>query len=89
MAHVLNDNFMVCTECLMVIANDDYSMLDYYYSPEDAEKRAEEIREGMVSIVGYIVPGDNEFDEEFSKEPCECCGELLAGTRHHCIVLGD
>lgn len=81
---VIDDNFMVCADCIMVIANGDWSGLEFY---EERSKRAAEIENGIENTEGEIVPGDSENDREFSKAPCECCGSPLAGTRHHCVLL--
>ena len=89
MAQVIDDDFMVCTDCLMAIANDDYSGLDYHYSAAEAGQRMADIKTGMDSAGGYICCGDSDRDEEFSTRDCDCCGCYLAGSRHHCVVLGD
>ena len=85
---ILDNDFMVCTDCLMAIANDDYTGLDYYYSPGHAEQRKAEIISGIESAGGYISCGDSDRDEEFSSRSCDCCGYRLAGSRTHCIVMG-
>jgi len=36
---IIDDDFMVCTDCLMIIANDDASGLDYSLGEEEAEAR--------------------------------------------------
>lgn len=88
---VIDDNFLVCTDCIMVIANGDYSELNYYYPDNDdadPDKRAEEIDAGIENAGGRIVPGNPEYDKEFSSRPCDCCGSHLAGHRHHCVIIG-
>lgn len=87
MAEVIDDNFMVCTDCLMVIANADYSGLDYYYSEEEAAQRKEAIDDGIAHTKGHICVGDSEKDNDFSSSWCDCCHTPLAGPRHHCVVL--
>jgi hypothetical protein len=92
MATVIDDNLMVCVDCLMVIANGDYTGLDYHTtpnSPDHGTMRAREIDDGLDSIKGYVCAGDSENDNEFSWYPCHCCGSKLGGSRHHCVVLGD
>ena len=86
---VLDDNFMVCSDCIQVIANGDYSGLDYSCDVEEkfSEKRVDEINAGLEDNPG-IACGDADKDEEFSTQPCECCGESLHGSRHHCVILG-
>jgi hypothetical protein len=88
---VIDDDFMVCTDCLMIIANDDASGLDYSLGEEEAEVREHEIREAIAEIQreeGQIAVGDSDKDDEFSSSPCACCGTRLAGARHHCVLLG-
>ena len=87
MVNVIDDNFMVCTDCLMAIANDDYTGLDYSYNQQEAFQRMTQIKYGIESTEGHICVGDYDKDEEFSRQDCECCGTHLAGTRHHCVVL--
>lgn len=86
MAELVADGVMVCTDCIMVIANGDYSGLDFY---DDADDRAAEVDAGLdkLSESGAVTAGDSEHDREFSSRPCDCCGTLLAGHRHHCIIL--
>src|SRR5690554_8017223 len=88
----IDDDFMVCTDCLMIIANDDASGLDYALGEEEAEAREHEIRGAIAEIQreeGRITVGDSDRDDEFSAIPCACCGTRLAGARHHCVILGS
>jgi hypothetical protein len=89
MAKILDDDFMVCADCIQAIANDDYSSLDYYYNEQEAADRMAAIKAGMEASGGYIATGNSDFDAEFSRRPCDCCGSSLAGSRHHCVVLID
>ncbi|WMC09545.1 hypothetical protein PU634_10495 [Oceanimonas pelagia] len=75
----------VCVDCLMAIANNDYSGLDYHYGPEEAERRMEEINAGLAEL-GWVSLGDQDLDKEFDNQPCDCCGDIDAGARHHCYV---
>ena len=95
MVKVIDDQFMVCADCTPVLANGDYTHLDYYYvsndqsgeiSLEDMIKRS---NDGRASAGGYIALGDREQDDEFSRQWCDCCGTHLAGSRTHFVVLGD
>src|SRR5690554_1579793 len=89
---IIDDDFMVCTDCLMIIANDDASGLAYSLGEEEAEAREREIREAIAEIQreeGQIAVGDSDRDEEFTSRPCACCGMRLAGPRHHCVILGS
>lgn len=89
MATILDDHFMVCTDCLMIIANDDASGLDYHLNEADAAAREREIRRSIAAHAseGHIAVGDSERDEEFSSSPCDCCNFSLAGSRHHCVLM--
>lgn len=80
----------VCQDCLMFIANGDLSGLDYALSKEDADEKEQAIKEGIeleANAGGYYAAGDSERDHEFSRWPCDCCGEMLAGSRHHAVVI--
>lgn len=84
---IVNDNFMVCPDCIPVIANGDATHLDYHYKAKDAEQRLDEIEKGIENCGGYIYVGNEDNNDEFSHHPCDCCGLRLAGYRHHCVVL--
>lgn len=78
----------VCGDCLMAIANGDYTGLDYYYSPDEADLRVEEINAGISRLSeenGYIMTGDGENDLTLSYKPCDCCGADLDGERHEVL----
>ncbi len=88
---VVQDNLWLCEDCLFAAVNDDYSGLDYYYNPEDAEKRMQEIKAGLAELP-YLAPNfDSETGDgidEFSSRRCDCCGSNLAGGRHRFAQLG-
>ena len=89
---IIDDDVMVCTDCLMIIANDDASGLDYSLGEEEAAAREQEIRGAIAEIQreeGQVAVGASDRDEEFSSRPCACCGMRLAGPRHHCVILGS
>lgn len=85
MVSVIDDEFMVCVDCLMVVANGDYSGLAI--NPETEDQRTAEINAGLESAGGYVAVGSQEKDLEFSSRGCDCCGCGLAGSLHHCVVL--
>ena len=89
MVEVINDEYMVCTDCLMYIANGDVSGLDYYYNEVEAAERLKAIYAGEDAAGGYIVCGDSEKDLEFSHRSCDNCQSGLADGLHHCVVLGE
>ena len=87
---ILDDRFMVCTDCHMVIINDDASGLDYSLDEDAANEREEQIREAVSEVQSdgsYIVAGDDDQNDEFSSRACDCCGTHLAGERYHCRLL--
>jgi hypothetical protein len=91
---VIDDEVMCCTDCLMIVANDDASGLDYYLESEAATKREAHIRECIDALCksvegGYLACGDGEDDEEFSWHGCDVCGSGLGGTRHQLVLLGE
>ena len=85
----VQDDLFVCTDCLIVIANADYTALAMH--PETEDKRTEEINAGLdrLAEIGHVVCGDHERDEEFSTRSCECCESDLYGARHHCVLLNQ
>ncbi len=87
MVKVIDDQFMVCADCTPVLANGDYTHLDYYYS--DPAPVIKAINEGINNAGGYIALGDRDQDHNFSRYSCDCCGTRLAGGRTHFVVLGD
>ena len=83
------ENLAFCTDCTMVAVNGDYTGLDYHYSVDEAEKRAQEINDGLAALGGHICYDDNRDSDEFSTRRCDCCGSNLAGKRDYFIVLGE
>lgn len=68
------DDYMVCQDCLMMIANGECEEPDDGWSPEKM-------------CDANLVVGDDERNEEFSRDDCDCCGSVLAGSRHHCVDM--
>lgn len=83
------DKIQVCCDCLMVIANGDYSSLAMY--PETEDKRRDEIDAGLdrLAKIGHVTCGDSVNDDLFNHHACECCESELAGSRHQCVILGQ
>jgi len=73
-----------CEDCVQAIANDDYSGLDYHYSPEESEQRMKDIRAGIEAAGGYLVIGE---DEGFKHAGCDVCGLGLAGNKHTVNII--
>lgn len=65
----------ICTDCLLVTANGEYL--------EDEEKAAAICASEERLYPANIVAGDADKDDEFSRSPCDLCGDRLAGARHH------
>lgn len=90
---VIQDDLWLCVDCLFAAVNDDYSGLNYYYSPAEAQKREKAIRVGLQELGPHLVPDfDTETDEgheTFSSRGCDCCGSDLAGEMHRFAVLGE
>ena len=78
--------YSVCSECFQAIANDDYTGLDYRYTPEEAEERMQAIQNGIHALGPHLSPGDEKYG--FCRTPCECCGNPYHGDRYHVIQLG-
>ncbi|MBF7052256.1 hypothetical protein IOC61_02865 [Halomonas sp. KAO] len=90
MATIVDDHVMVCADCLMIIANDDATGLDYFLDEENAAVRERNVRDSIAAVQrdgDYLVAGDSEQDEVFSTSPCDCCNSTLAGSRHHCVLM--
>ncbi len=89
MVQVLDKSFMVCDDCVQVIANGDYTGLDYHYDSDEADRRMIEINRGLRIAGGHVIMGDTDKDLEWSRKPCDCCDAIPHGRRFHCVVLGD
>ena len=85
MLRIVDDEYMVCVDCLMVIANGDYSGLAN--NPDTEDRRTEAINRGLDRAGGNVCCGDQDKDEEFSSRGCDNCRSNLAGSLHHCVVL--
>lgn len=70
----------VCIDCLMVIANDDWSGIA---NPD--EHRAA-IEDTALCELGAVVPGDMDT-AYYGTEPCDYCATALHGDRYPIAVL--
>lgn len=76
MAMRVKEELAVCQDCLMVIANGDYSGI--------AEEDLARVTKATDALGRYAcADGD---DLGFSWRPCECC-EGLAGDRYKVVIL--
>ena len=90
MATIVDDHVMVCDDCLMIIANDDATGLDHFLDEESAAAREREVRHSIAAAQrdgNTLVVGDSEQDEDLSTASCDCCNTILAGSRHHCVLM--
>jgi len=77
---VIDDNFMVCTDCIMVIANGEM--------PTDSTpERDAEIIAGIKRVGLSVSCGDSDKKIDHSINPCDCCHTHLHGERHHCVIM--
>jgi hypothetical protein len=60
-----------CDDCVIAIANDDYTGM--------SDERAAEVRAGLKRIGEFLTVGE---DEGFRWYGCRVCGSSLAGNRH-------
>lgn len=76
MATVIADNLLVCTDCCMLIANDEAT----------DEHRAKVAEFDDPSSPGtWVVTGEQSIP--FSTAPCDSCGTDLAGERITAAIL--
>jgi hypothetical protein len=76
MATIVDDNVMVCTDCMMYIANGD-----------NATRNGWAIKRNWKGY--HLFLDDSGKDDEFSSRPCEGCGARFTGARFHCVALED
>lgn len=74
------DEIMVCDDCIMVIANNDWTGI------EDRDIRR--VKAGIKALPNHTCAGDSDKYESFSWRDCDCCG-ALAGSRYHVVILGE
>ncbi len=90
MAHVIDDEIYCCTDCLMIITNDDASGMN-----DETEAIC---RLGIATFDGYLVCNDGhlvykigEYGDVgpfgFRWSLCEVCGSSLGGDRHRLALL--
>ena len=76
--------YWLCPDCLQAAVNDDYSGLDYSYTPKEAEKRQKDIQAGLdelgnITNTGHVLT--------FSSHGCDCCRSKLAGELHGFMTI--
>ena len=70
-----------CTDCLLYVANGDVP-----YDNSDGWSESA-IYSRWPTDQFDLACGDNEHNDEFSWQPCECCGSRLGGSRHSLVAL--
>lgn len=90
---MIENDLWLCSDCLFVAVNGDYSGLQYYYSGGELDARIAGIDAGLDALGPHLVP---DFDSEegtgireFSSQTCDCCRSKLAGERHRFAILGE
>tara|TARA_R100000808_G_scaffold2788_1_gene10457 strand:+ start:138 stop:419 length:282 start_codon:yes stop_codon:yes gene_type:complete len=81
--------YSVCVDCYTIQGTGDATGLDYTYGPA-SEKRLQAIENGFKELTkngGHLTTGEDL--DEFAKSPCECCGCILAGSRHTLLVIKE
>jgi len=86
---VIIENLSLCTDCTLAAVNDDYSGLDYHYTPEESTTRYAEIVAGLKELGPGLCWDSDKEDDEFSTRRCDCCKTKLAGRRVPFVVLGE
>lgn len=89
MCEIIAENLGVCLDCVQAIVNDDFTGLQYHHDQFNADRREKEIRDGIqrLSKIGYICLDETRDMDEFSINPCECCGAKLYGCREFIVIL--
>jgi hypothetical protein len=81
----------LCTDCTMIVANDDDSGCEDPFAARDALERETTALcayledEGYAQISGWIVTGEDTY---FGTQPCDGCGDGTHGDRIEAVVLG-
>lgn len=84
MAHVIEDDLTACTDCLMAIANGDFSGMD-----DATEKRVRTALDEWGKRGTLVPSGDEDEEEHFSWSACDICDSGLGGNRSKVALLGD
>ena len=66
---VIERDIWLCEFCLQAAVNDDFSSLDHYYPPGQADKVMGRIKRGLQELGPYLVP---DFRDEIELECLDC-----------------
>ena len=72
-------NFRICTDCALIIAYDDWSVLDGSYPPCKADQREAAIKAGLAEHGVITVDMGGPINNE-TRPTCDCCGIRTDGT---------
>lgn len=53
---VIERDIWLCNECVQAAVNNDFTSLDYYYGPREAQSRMKEIEQGLKALGPHLVP---------------------------------
>jgi len=85
MPQPINDWYLICDDCLQIVAYDDPSSLDFHYG-RDAQRRLDDVHAGLEAAGGYVCVGETEFlTEQYPESQCHCCRHFTS-TFHRCEV---
>lgn len=88
------ENLMLCDDCHIYHGTGDASFLSYQYGNDDTaiDARLNEIADGLTRLGeehnNMFFQNVDVEPEEFSRQPCDCCGSNLAGGRIHYSAIG-
>lgn len=87
MVSVIDDDLWVCGDCAQVIANGEWSWLDYHdWTEEEKQARCQEIEDGLErEAPAYWVMGNT--TKEFAWSSCDCCFNSDGGPRYQASLL--
>ena len=71
--------FSICTDCALIIAYDDWTILDGSYTPARADQRELAIRAGLKQH-GALAVDMGEPIQHSALPSCDCCGVRTDGT---------
>jgi len=82
------EEFKVCADCLLHHGTGNHSEFDQVFEPERWKARDAEITAATArhSRNGIRFIGTGDRYDEFSRTPCEWCGDRSAGERHIAYV---
>jgi len=77
----VKQKLLSCVDCVI------YAV--YGEIPENRPGIKDEIRAHLGGDTVRLYYGDDDQQDPFSWEPCECCGSPLGGSRHELVILAE